>query len=1336
MRNGFKRIVAVLIATLVLLGALPAGATGMEQYSESVVPGIDLYSELESVNQADQAVTLDDGDVTLGNVTEITLTVGDVVTLASGVDAGNRDVDSDEHRESWASSRQAVATVVGNQDGRSGDDRYRQSTAILTAVAPGETTITHTYYTQGFLWLWSSHSETIRVIVDAPIYTVTFDIGDEAKAAGVSVPDAVNVTGGETVSSLPTLEWRDADGNFAKIFAGWYSDEELTREFTETTPVNAHTTLYARWVDADVEGIYYVNFYSQDGGTVHLTLAAAEGRTVGPATGPVLEGKAFIGWSTIMQGDSPASELIAFDFSTPVSDAATEDTLNLYAWYADAVQVFFVSNGGTAVPTQTVAQGDMATYVEPVRVGYTFVGWSTDSETFTEFVFTTPITANITLYAFWEANMVPVRLVYMYENADDDDYSSAGYSETVYAPAGSYLSIEKSNITNMNGTHSVRYSDTSNGALTGNAKTTESGNANATIRDIRDTYFQYNTATNNRLVMPDGSTVVLVYYNRARVTLTFTYDGSDAYGAIDYTSLISAEDRAKYDVTYNQGRSSFTYTFTAKYGQDITAVWPQVGWVRNSNGDTPSYNGNYFYGWKLPNSDTVQVTNRYTLESDLIGSRTIVDGILTASSTLPSRFQDVDVYWLIYARTTLPGEEADFVYNNVNYTIYVEACQQAYASSDFNPKELAGCTAVNVTFSGTYRSLGNSLGSGNNRLQAVNGTIKGKFDEVFEGENIGNNDSCQILIYNRDSVTLTVFPNDDTYETTAQPADYLYGDWIYNDADDLLSVISENMSRMNYRFAGWYTDPDFTTGTEYNLTVESRIYGNLNLYAKWEPDQFLAEYYLYRDDLTPYAEQGFAEGGYIEDKLVPVEVQSSFLGWYWYNEAGQLVPFDFTSAVGANFVDEDGVLKLYAMWSGENGTVIYTPGIGWTTDDSKRVVDTTSYEINSAMVCLEEPNDLDGWSGAVPQDEGLTFVGWKAPNGTIYQPGRYVLVTRQLMEFEAQWSADAVTLIYDGNGADSGANVTERWERGSEVTVWDNMDATQPHFVRTDYVLIGWSRDPNATEPEYALGEDTITLTADETTLYAVWQKATSEIMISKTVESGLAADLEQEFTFTYTVDGEETATSFILRNDGATTITVPAGSAVTVTETANDGFSTKYSVDGTEAADGVAAAIASASTDGHAIAFTNTRKLGSITVSKTVTGSMGDQQEDFTFSYSYELNGERVTDTFTLRHGEENQALANLPVGTVVTITEIDYTGDNGGYKTSYVVNDGTSTTGSQATLTVAEGKNTVTFTNHKDADIPTGIVTDSLPYIIILASVIAIGAVVIIRRRRQRDD
>lgn len=1266
----FHRLIALLLCCICLITAMPVSAIALETDIAPVAEKIDTEKPTEEVivepevtatvaptptalsNSEDTSVDGGNSDTAdtsenralqpetgislaaIGGEDSVTLNIDKSITITSNVTGTSADW---RHKESWTSNNEDVAKV----DFTLGDD-YKAASAIVTGVSAGSATITHTYYTSQYDWWsdttqWTTHTEIIQVTVSAPEYTVSFNVGQEAIDAGVSNPDSKKVTKGQTISDLPEPVWKNGE-QFVMVFAGWYTDKALTTEFTSATAVSANTALYAKWVAPEAEGVYYVNFYSQDGQTVHLTLSAMAGKTVAPAQGPTLTDKVFKGWSTTMQGDSPAAALQAFDFNTPISKVANQGangkTLNLYAWYANSVNVTFIANGGTAVPTQILAEGSTATSGKTTREGYTFRGWSTDKDTYTPFDFGTHINEDLTLYAFWDAKLVPVTIVYMYEHADDAEYSPAGKSAKIYAPAGSYISIAKSNITQKNQTHTVRYANTMEGAPTGYAKQMEGANsANATIPDISDTYYQYDHATNKRWVNPDGSTTVLVYYNRARVTLTFAYDQNDTTASIDYTSLISEANRTKYAVSYRQDSTSkFIYSFTAKYGEDITAVWPQVGWVKDNSGNTPSYNSwgsTYtFYAWKLPDGRTDQSSNMYTLEANLFNKNSglsIVNGKLVGTGLLPDVFKSVKKDWLIYARTTLPGESVDFTYKDKNYTIYKEACQLGYTYMEtFGYKSLNGCTPINGEPT-LYADYGSRMSIGNLSVN-TGSSLKAKFDETFPNQ-IYSGDNCQVLLYDRSTLVLSVWTKDDTNSSSdPQKANYLYGDKIYNEDNDLLKSLEKTMTKASYVFAGWYTTSEFTPGTEYKPDENSVISENMNLYAKWEPNQFCAEYYLYTDDADPYAWQGFAEGGKIDDKLVPSAVQESFRAWYWYQN-GQLVPFDFTSAVGANHVDEKGVLKLYAKWSGTNGKVSYLPGIGGD-NATQEVVDVRDFAINDASVQL--PQYTEVWSSGVPTNTSLTFVGWKAPNGVIYQPGRYVRVTRNLMQFEAQWSTDAVKLIYDANGG-VGEKVTENWARDSVVSIWDNMDGTTSHFTRENYTLLGWDENPSATTPTYQLGQGSITLNKDETTLYAIWKLNTVEL-----------------------------------------------------------------------------------------------------TIEKTVSGNMYNANDVFSFTLLYGGNSE----TFTLKGGESKTF--QVPVGAEVTVTE-DPTKSNG-----YIPSNGTGTT---VTLTAALEKNGIfkftmpeqdsklVINNDKTVTVDTGVLLDTLPYILILG-VVAVGAVLLIKRRRKRDD
>lgn len=158
------------------------------------------------------------------------------------------------------------------------------------------------------------------------------------------------------------------------------------------------------------------------------------------------------------------------------------------------------------------------------------------------------------------------------------------------------------------------------------------------------------------------------------------------------------------------------------------------------------------------------------------------------------------------------------------------------------------------------------------------------------------------------------------------------------------------------------------------------------------------------------------------------------------------------------------------------------------------------------------------------------------------------------------------------------------------------------------------------------------------------------------------------------------------------------------------------------------------------------------VTVSKTVTGALGDKAKEFSFTLNVtDSAGNAITGgikakkgsneetpsidngyQFTLKDGE-NIVFTNVPTGATVTVTENDYTGTNGGYSTSYVADDGQKMQGREARLTnISAGNHTIAFTNSKDVIPDTGINLHSMPYLLVLAGVL-VGGMAWMRRRKR---
>lgn len=156
------------------------------------------------------------------------------------------------------------------------------------------------------------------------------------------------------------------------------------------------------------------------------------------------------------------------------------------------------------------------------------------------------------------------------------------------------------------------------------------------------------------------------------------------------------------------------------------------------------------------------------------------------------------------------------------------------------------------------------------------------------------------------------------------------------------------------------------------------------------------------------------------------------------------------------------------------------------------------------------------------------------------------------------------------------------------------------------------------------------------------------------------------------------------------------------------------------------------------------------LTVTKTVTGKLGDTNKAFTFTIT--KDGKPVNNItednieardgaqwlndgngkFTLKDGA-SIIFKNLPSGQY-KVVEDDYIGEK--YETSYVVDSGTPENGQEATVTIGTDAKTIAFTNNCTLQPDLGVLLDTLPYIVILAVVAGGVALLMLRKRRKEDD
>lgn len=193
------------------------------------------------------------------------------------------------------------------------------------------------------------------------------------------------------------------------------------------------------------------------------------------------------------------------------------------------------------------------------------------------------------------------------------------------------------------------------------------------------------------------------------------------------------------------------------------------------------------------------------------------------------------------------------------------------------------------------------------------------------------------------------------------------------------------------------------------------------------------------------------------------------------------------------------------------------------------------------------------------------------------------------------------------------------------------------------------------------------------------------------------------------------------------------------------------------------------------------------VTITKQVTGLLGDTNKEFAFNVSITQNGAACTGVtakkgdqtvsdltnFTLKHNE-TVTLENVPIGATITVKESapgeHYTvystgysdGQNGGRDVTFtygaVANTATADDADEADLMLLSmdedtavdtdavaladatdktvPNNAITVTNHCGLLPDTGVLLDTLPYIVILAVVAGGVALLMLRKRRKEDD
>ena len=221
-------------------------------------------------------------------------------------------------------------------------------------------------------------------------YTVTFDVN-----GGKETISPQTVETGMT-ANRPTDPTRDGHD-----FKGWQTADGKAYDFT--TPVTKDLTLTAQWEKQTPPApvTHTVTFDVNGGKETISPITVNDGATVTMPANPTRDGYAFTGW---YQGDTK------YDATKPV----TADITLTARWEenkpASHTVTFDYAYDGKTSRIEVTDRQPVSEPSAPTRDGYTFTGWQTaDGQ---PYVFSTPVTTDITLTAQWVKNEQPAPVLH------------------------------------------------------------------------------------------------------------------------------------------------------------------------------------------------------------------------------------------------------------------------------------------------------------------------------------------------------------------------------------------------------------------------------------------------------------------------------------------------------------------------------------------------------------------------------------------------------------------------------------------------------------------------------------------------------------------------------------------------------------------------------------------------------------------------------------------------------------------------------------------------------------------------------------------------------------
>ena len=652
--------------------------------------------------------------------------------------------------------------------------------------------------------------------------------------------------------------------------------------------------------------------------------------------------------------------------------------------------ISFDSMGGSAVPQISDGSGKAITWpANPTRTGYEFSGWYTDSACTAAYTGSTTVmptfsgdSKGMTLYAKWK----PVSVNYTVEH---------------------YLE-------ELNGTYTLKETEQKQG-LTEDQTEAE---ANTTYTGFTAKAFKQQD------IAADGSTVIRVYYDRDKHTVTWRmgYDGAnDIPQSYKYGAALNAP------IVRRDG-----YTFDGWY-TDKDAEF-------NTTGVTVSSDLTLYAKWTGKKyTVTLDVNGGDALSGDT--TKTVICGQPYGALPEPTRTGYGFAGWYTAKNGDTKVDENTAVQTVGDHTLYAKWTGKKYTVT-LNPMDgtLPGTSTITVTFGQAYGSLPTPELPGYNFVGwfMKKGEDDTEVTEIKEDTVVERAENHELFAkWTANGYTVTFDPTGG--ELTGASTRNVTFDQAYGELPA--------PTRTGYTFAGWFTEQ--TGGTEVKMDTTVQTAGNHTLYAHWTANKYTVTLDVNDGDELGTSTITVTYDAKYGELPTPTRTGHTFNGWY-------------TTKTGSTKVTADTVVKtdkahtLYARWTAESYSITYQNLEGASNPNPK------TYTYGSAVTLKDLTRT------------GYTFDGWFKDAGFSGNAVTEIAATETGDKtLYAKWTANTHTVTLKPNGGTLTGEDTVTVTYGAAYTL------PTPDAPDSNYAFAGWYQGEQRFDSEgtYQIDED-ITLTA------------------------------------------------------------------------------------------------------------------------------------------------------------------------------------------------------------------------------------------------------------------